>query len=133
MPAFAQLLDGNYNTVRQVLGTTVTASNTAGAGLANSVTINGTSGLTTYITGFNITSHAPVGVVGTSATPVTLTGLTGGTLNFHFVENVTFGGDLTVVFPMPIPAAAVGGNVVLSVPAIGSGAVTAVAMYGYQL
>lgn len=133
MPSSAQLLDGNYNSIRQVLGTTVTASGTAIAAAANSVTITGVSGLTTYITGFNITSHAPVAVVGTSATPVTLTGLTGGTLNFHFVENTTFGGDLTVLFPMPIPAATVGGNVVLSLPAIASGAVSAVALYGFQL
>lgn len=133
MPAFGQLLDGNYETIRQIVGSTVTASNTAAAAASNSVTINGTAGLTTYITGFNITSHAPVGVVGTSATPVTLTGLVGGTLNFHFVENVTFGGDLTVLFPMPIPAATVGGNIVLNLPAITSGAVSAVAIYGFQL
>lgn len=133
MPSSAQLLDGNYNAIRQVLGTTVTASNTAAAGAANSVTIPGVVGQTTYITGFNITSHAPVGVVGTSATPVTLTGLTGGPLNFHFVENVTFGGDLTVLFPMPIPASGPGVNVVLNLPAIASGAVSAVALYGYQI
>lgn len=133
MPNFGQLLDGNYNAVRQILGTTVTASGTATAGSSNSVTINGTTGLTTYITGFNITSHAPVGTVGTSATPVTLTGLTGGTMNFHFVENLVYGGDLTVVFPMPIPAATIAGNVSLSLPAIASGAVSAVALYGFQL
>lgn len=133
MPSSAQLLDGNYNMIRQVLGTTVTASGTATAGSSNSVTINGVAGTTTYITGFNITSHAPVGVVGTSATPVTLTGLGSGTLNFHFVENLTYGGELTVQFPMPIPAAAIGGNVSLSLPAIGSGAVSAVALYGFQL
>lgn len=133
MPSSAQLLDGNYNTIHQVLGTTVTASNTATAGAANSVTINGVTGLTTYITGFNITSHAPVGTVGTSATPVTLTGLAGGTLNFHFVENTVYGGDLTVSFPMPIPAAAVGGNVSLGLPTITSGAVSAVALYGFQM
>ena len=133
MPSSAQILDGNYNAIRQVLGATVTASNTAGAGLANSVTINGGTGVTTYITGFNITSHAPAGVVGTSATPVTLTGLIGGTLNFHFVENLTYGGELTVQFPMPIPAASVGGNVSLNLPVIASGAVSAVALYGFQL
>ncbi len=133
MPSFGQLLDGNYNTVRQVLGTTVTASNTASAAAANSVTINGGTGVTTYITGFNITSHAPGSTVGTSATPVTITGLTGGTLNFHFVENTVFGGELTVQFPMPIPASTVGGNVSLSLPAITSGAVSAVALYGFQL
>ena len=133
MPSSAQILDGNYNAIRQVLGATVTASGTATAGSSNSVTINGGVGVTTYITGFNITSHAPAGTVGTSATPVTLTGLTGGAMNFHFVENLTYGGDLTVLFPMPIPAATVGGNVSLSLPAIASGAVSAVALYGFQL
>src|SRR5260221_692562 len=133
MPKSRQILGGNYKITPQILGTSVTASNTAAAAASDSCTITGVAGLTTYLTGFSVVSHAPGAVVGTSATPVTITGLIGGTLNFHFVENTTFGGELNTVFPEPIPASAAHINIVVPVPAITSGAVTAVAAYGFQL
>src|SRR5260221_11798309 len=114
MPKSRQILGGNYKITPQILGTSVTASNTAAAAASNSCTITGVAGLTTYLTGFSVVRHAPGAIEGTSATPVTITGLTGGTLNFHFVENTTFAGERNTFVPQPSPAIAAGLNIVLT-------------------
>jgi hypothetical protein len=134
MPAASLILDGNYRPVSQVIGTTFTASSTGLAAAANSATLPAdTTGKTTYLTGFSCVSHAPGAVVGTAATPITITGLSGGTWSIHFVENTTYGGELNVAFPQPIPASAANTAIVLSIPALTGGAVTSISMYGFQL
>lgn len=130
MPTAAQPLDGNYKPITAIVGTTVTASATAAAAASNSVSLPGVAGQTTYINGFVCTSGVPganqIGVV-------TVTGCQGGTLSFQFPETTGFGGQLIMFFPMPIPATGPNTAINVNIPAIGSGAVTAVAAYGFQL
>lgn len=130
MPQAAQLLDGNYKPITAVIGTPVTASATAGAGLINAVTLPAVAGQTTYINGFVVTSGIPganqIGVV-------TVTGCAGGTLSFQFPETTGFGGQIIMFFPVPIPASAPNTAITVTIPVIGSGAVTANTAYGFQL
>lgn len=130
MPQAAQQLDGNYKPITAVIGTPVTASATAAAAQANTVTLPAVPGQTTYINGFICTSGIPganqIGVV-------TVTGCAGGTLSFQFPETTGFGGQLVIFFPYPIPASAPNTAISVNIPAIGSGAVTAAAAYGFQL
>lgn len=130
MPTVAQPLDGNYKPITAVVGTTVTASATAAAAASNTVTLPGVAGATTYINGFVCTAGIPganqIGVV-------TVTGCQGGTLSFQFPETTGFGAQLIMFFPMPIPATGPNTAISVNIPAIGSGAVTAAAAYGFQL
>jgi hypothetical protein len=106
----------------------ITSSNTAIAAAANNATlpINGT--LTNYISGFVVSSHAPVSVV---SGLVTVVGVISGTLNYQFVENVTYGGELIVTFTNPLPASAAGVAIVVALPAITGGAASTVTAFGY--
>lgn len=130
MPQAAQLLDGNYKPITAVIGTPVTASATAAAAAANTVTLPAVPGQTTYINGFVVTSGIPganqIGVV-------TVTGCAGGTLSFQFPETTGFGGQIIMFFPYPIPASAPNTAISVNIPAIASGAVTAAVAYGFQL
>ena len=109
---------------------TVVASNTAAAAASCTATLAGTTGKTTYITGFQVTSLAPAATVGGL---VTVTGLVGAaTLNFEYVESATFGGELNVQFANPIPANAQNTNIVVTLAAITSGAASAVSAQGFQ-
>ena len=106
----------------------VIASATAAAAASCAATLAGTAGKTTYIMGFVITTAAPAAAVTGTAT---ITGLST-TLNFQIVESVTFGGELVVEFPFPIPASAPNTAIVVTLPAITSGAVSAVSAWGFQ-
>lgn len=130
MPTAAQLLDGNYKPITAIVGAPITASATGAAAAANTATLPGVPGQTTYLNGFVCTSGIPganqIGVV-------TVTGCQGGTLSFQFPETTGFGAQLVMFFPMPIPASGPNTAISVNIPAISSGAVTAVAAYGFQL
>lgn len=116
--------------VHQAIGTPITSSATGAAAATAVATLSGVSNKTTYITGFTATSGNPgATVVGV----VTVTGTISGTLSYQFTESATLGGELIVTFPTPIPASAVNTAIVVTIPAITSGAVVAIAAYGYQL
>ena len=109
---------------------TIVASNTAAAAASCAATLAGAAALTTYITGFQVTSTNPAATV---SGLVTVTGLVGGvTLNYEFVESATFGGELLVQFANPIPANAQNTAIVVTCPAITSGGAVAVSVQGFQ-
>ena len=111
--------------------TPVGNSATAVAAAQCVATLPAVAGKTTYIMGFVLTAGAPAGAVVGVAT-VTGLGIAGGTLNFQFVETPNFGGELVIEFPFPIPASAANTPIVVTIPAITSGAVTAVSAWGFQ-
>lgn len=117
----------------QVVGTPVYNSNTAAAALQCQATLPGdNTGKTTYINGFAITAHAPTANVQGTAT-VSLDGGTTQHLNFIFCESSTIGGMLQIEFPDPLPATKPNTSIIVTLPAITGGAVSAVSVYGYQL
>lgn len=116
----------------QVVGTPVYNSATAAAAAQCQATLPAANGKTTYINGFIITSHAPTGNVQGTAS-VSLDGGTTQHLQFIFCESSTVGGQLQVEFPDPIPAKTPNTTIVVTLPAITSGAVSAISAYGYQL
>jgi len=126
----AQPLDGNYKPIPALIGTPVAASNTGSAGAALTVTLLGVPGATTYISGFIISAANPAA---NQTGVVTVQGTLGGTMNFQLVESTTFGGLIVVVFPFPVPASGQNVAITVNIPTIGSGAVTAIAAYGFQL
>lgn len=104
----------------------------AAAAVSATVTNDGTNVI--YITGFLITTTNPAATVNGV---VTLSGLStagggNGTLSFELVESATFGGELNVEFPSPLPAADKNTNIVLSVPGITSGGAVSVQVFGYR-
>lgn len=109
--------------------TQITASATAGAGLSATATLAGTTGKTTYITGFTVIA----GVVGAAVSgTVTLTGTVTGTMSYTLVETVSAGGVINVQFSAGIAASGTNTAIVVNVPAIGSGGTISVAATGYQ-
>lgn len=112
---------------------TIAIGNTAAAAQALTVSLPGAAGLTTYITGFQVTTTNPAATVNGV---VTVTGLTanggGGTLSYQLVESATLGGTLNVTFANPIPANGVNAAINVVVPAIASGGAVAVNVQGYQ-
>lgn len=78
------------------------------------------------MTGFDITT-GPVAAAVTGV--VTVLNLAGGTLSYELVEQVT-GTTLSIRFPSPIPATSSGAFPQVSMPAIASGGVSAVNVYG---
>lgn len=112
---------------------TIAISGTAAAAQALTVSLPGAAGLTTYITGFQVTTTNPAATV---SGLVTVTGLTttgsGGTLSYELVESSTLGGVLNVTFSNPIPASAVNSPINVVVPAITSGGAVAISVQGYQ-
>lgn len=109
--------------------TAITASTTGTTG-ATTATLAGTSGKTTYISGFTITSDATAALAGTA----TVTGTITGTLNF--IQNVggaTAAGILTQAFNPAIPASATNTGIAVNSVAAGTGGNTAVTAWGYQL
>lgn len=135
MPAFAQLLDGNYNPIKQIVGTPVTASATATATNQCQASLPAdTTGKTTYITGFTCLS----GFATTSVTTlvVTVAGTTGGTMSFQFTEPLAaanFGGELVVSFSAPIPASAANTAITVTIPANANSGASSISVYGFQL
>lgn len=109
--------------------TPITASGT-GTTAATTATLAGTAAKTTYICGFTINSAATAAVAGAA----TVTGTVTGTLNFYQGVGVaTAPTTLTQTFNPPVPASAVNTAIVVTSAAAGTGGVTAVSAWGYQL
>lgn len=112
--------------------TTNSASSTAAGAVA--ATLAAAAGVTTYITGFEVTG---AGATAASVVAVTVTGLVGGTATY-FVA-VPAGASaalpaLVVEFTRPIPASAVNTAIVVSVPSLGAGNVaSAVVAHGFRV
>lgn len=107
----------------------VGASATAAAALINAVTLPAVAGKTTYLRGFIITAGNVAAVV---LGVVTVTGLAVGTQNFQFVETVGAGAVLSVEYPDLMAASAPNTAIVVTLPAIATGGVSAVAVWGFQ-
>jgi hypothetical protein len=116
----------------QVVGTPVYNSSTAVAAAQCVATLPAVAGKTTYINGFTVTTHSPTANVFGTVT-VSLDGGTTTHLSYILCESSTVGGDLNIDFPDPIPATASNKTIVITLPAVTSGAVSAIATYGYQL
>jgi len=128
-------LDGNYRQIGQIVGTPVTASATASAGVANSATLPGAPGVTTYLTGFTILTNIG-GVAGSVNGVVTITGLLGGTWSIQFTNPGTtgnYGGEIEVNLPYPIPASGPNTAIVVSLPAITNAGASSISVTGFQL
>lgn len=105
--------------------TFLAASGTASAG-AITCTLTGASGQLTHIQGLTISG---LGATGASAVAVTITGLAS-TVTVYVA--VPAGATVAIApvylsFPVPIPAAAPGNNIVVNVPSFGSGNTSAAA------
>ena len=116
----------------QVVGTPVYNSATALAAAQCVATLPAVAGKTTYLNGFAVTTHAPTANV-TGTVTVSFDGGTTVHLNYIMCESATIGGDLNIAFPDPIPATSSNKSIVITLPAITGGAVSAVSAYGYQL
>jgi hypothetical protein len=109
--------------------TPVTASAT-GTTSATAASLPGVAAKTTYICGFTINAAATAAVAGTA----TVTGTVSGTLNFYQGVGVaTAPATLSQTFNPPIPASAVNTAITVTSAAAGTGGVTAVSAWGYQL
>lgn len=119
-----------YSTATAVAGIPSGATPLTGASgnVANgsaAATLTSTASRTAYITGFQCTASGA-----TTALPVnvTVTGLITGTATytFTFPAGVLVGATpLVVTFPTPVPASAVNTNIVVTLPASGSGGTNA--------
>ncbi len=105
----------------------VYASATSAAGATAVATLPAVAGKRNYLLGFVITSTNPAAAVNGV---VTVTGL-GTTLSFQFVESTTLGGKLVVQFSKPLPASALNTAIAVTLPAIATGGLGAVAAWGY--
>src|SRR5258707_613438 len=109
--------------------TPVGASATAVAAAANAVTLPGVAGKTTHLRGF-IISTAPAAAVVTGV--VTITGLAIGTISIDVAETVAGGLLLDHIFPDLMAASGPNTPIVVTLPAIATGAVSAVSAWGFQ-
>lgn len=115
--------------------TVVVATSGSVAASTATATLAGTSGKTTYISGFSVTgSGATVGTV----VNVTVTNLIGSVTFTYPVAAVAgvlgMNTPLIVSFPNPIPASASNTSIVVSCPSLGTGNTNnAVNVFGYQL
>lgn len=116
----------------QVVGTPVVATQTAAAALQCQSSLPAITGKTTYLNGFVCTAHAPATNVFGTVT-VSLDSGTTVHMNFVFLESSTIGGMLNIDFPDPIPAKNPNTSIVITIPAITSGAATAITAFGYQI
>jgi len=109
--------------------TPITASATGGAGASNAVSLAGVSGKTTYLTKAIVTSTSPAAQ---QSGVVTISDGTQ-TLSFQFVESTSAGGFMNLDFSdSHFVAAATNTAITVTIPAIGSGGATAIALLGYQ-
>lgn len=114
--------------------TPATASSGNVANAVATATLAGTTGVTTYITGFDVTSAGA-----TAASVVTLT--VTGTISIDLAYTVvcvagatTPNAPLSIRFPMAVPAINPNTAIAVSLPALGTGNTNAtVVAYGYQL
>lgn len=104
------------------------AASTATASLAAS------SGHTTYIAGFHITSS---GSTSAAIVNVTVAGVIGGTMTFNYgtaAGATTLNAPLVVDFPYPVAAFAVGAPITVSMPSLGAGNTNAaIVAYGFTI
>jgi len=105
------------------------ASGTGAAAAIAVATLAASVGRTTYLSGFCVTT-ANAATVENGL--VTVTGTITGALDYEFVETVA-GGQLCEQFNPPVPASGTDVPIVVTLPAIASGAAGAVAAYGFQL
>ena len=106
----------------------ITASAT-GTTAAIPVTLAADATKTNFLCGFTLTSGGTTtGTVGNA----TITGLTGGTLNFAFVMPSVGQGLLGVAFPACLSGSAKNVAIVVTQPAGGTGTIGAVAAWGYK-
>lgn len=109
--------------------TPITAS-TTGTTAATVATLAGTSGKTTYISGFTITADATAAIAGAA----TVAGTVSGSLNYiQSVGTATVAQILSQNFNPPIPASAANTAITVTSAAAGVGGNTAVTAWGYQL
>jgi hypothetical protein len=109
--------------------TFITGGGTGTAGNQNQQTLAAAVNKTTYLSKAIITSQGPATQVGGVVT------ISDGTwtLSFQFVETITAGGFMHLDFgDAPLVGSAVNTAITVTIPAIGSGAATAVALVGYQ-
>lgn len=106
---------------------TMLAQSSANAAGTNNVSLGGAAGLTTYVTGFQITGG---GATAASVITITLTGVVTQTQNYQLVipagatTSIT---PLIVTFPTPVPASATNTSITLNVPSFGAGNTNAAA------
>lgn len=108
--------------------TSITASATGTTG-ATAATLAATSGKTTYICGFTISSDATAALAGAATVTGTITG------SLNYIQNVgsaTAAGILTQNFTPCIPASASNTTIAVTSVAAGTGGNTAVTAWGYQ-
>jgi hypothetical protein len=120
-PVNAQTMLANQVSAYPVGAVPTSASSANVANATAAATLAAVAGKTTYVTGFSVT-----GAGATAGLPVTvtLTGVVGGPLNFTYcaaVGALVANTPLVVVFPEPIPAAAVNTAITVSCPALGAG------------
>ena len=96
-------------------------------------TLPGAPGLTTFISGFEITAS---GATAASCVNATVTGVVSGNLTYTFCAPAGLTAEappLLVNFNPPIPAASVNAPIVVSLPSLGAGnANAAVVTHGFQ-
>jgi len=104
------------------------------AGAAVTLTIPHDSANVIYITGIIISTGAPTANQVATATLAGLTQNSGGsgTLSFVVTESATTGGQLDLSIVDPIPSKDAITDVVLSFPAVASGAIVALTLLGYR-
>ena len=107
-----------------------TASATGAAAATAVATLAASVGRTTYLSGFCVTTLNPTAVESGVAT---VTGTITGTLSYQLVEAAATGGQLCVPFNPPVPASGTDVPIVVTLPAISSGAAGSVSAYGFQL
>lgn len=134
----AQTLDGNYKPIEgpyppSANPITADSGNVANA-IATATLAASSSGLTTYITGFEITAS---GATAASAVTATVTGVITGTMHYTFAAPAgvaVAATPLVVQFTTPIPANAANTAIAVALPALGSGNTNAtVTAHGFQL
>lgn len=136
-PYFAAPVDGNGKTLQTPYppgATPITADSGSVAAATATATLAATQGVTTYITGFEITAS---GATAASVVTVTVTGVTGQTLHYTFgapAGVTTMCTPLSIQFPEPIPASAQNQTIAVALPSLGAGNTNAtVVAHGFQL
>lgn len=100
----------------------------AGAPFSLSITPDADPNLFAFLKRFTVTCPNVASVV---SILITITGIAT-SLNYQFVETVSAGGWLDVIFDFPIPAGTVNGAITVNIPAVAGGGAIAVNMFGYQ-
>ncbi len=134
---YTQPLDGNGRPLQLPYppgAVPITADSGNQANATATATLAASPGVTTYITGFEITAS---GATAASVVTATVTGLVTGTLHYTFAAPAgatAAAQPLLVQFPEPIPANAQNQAIAVSLPALGAGNTNAtVVAHGFQL